>query len=287
MKYGLIMAGGHSTRLHPICTEQNPKQFSSLINDESLLKNTYDRTKKMIKEENIFIVLPQKYKEQARNILPNINDENIIIEPSNNGTSLCILYSCLYILKIRQKGTLYVFPSDHYIEDDMLFLSTMEKGYNYIINNHSIILFGIKPTYPSIHYGYLENKDSNEISEVISFKEKPNYEVASVYLKNKNYYWNSGIYLFDIEYLLKKYQFLQLDKYNLVKDIVYEKSDESNYNVFSSEPFEKAILEKSNDIVSIKCNFVWDDIGTFERLKLYCNKKTLDEIIKLENKQNQ
>ena len=136
MKCALITAGGCGTRLYPLSTKDCPKQFVKMFGDKTLIQLTFERISKFIDKENIFIVLPEKYHHFINELLPEVNETNIIIEPEQRSTAPCVLYSCLYIKKLRGNCTLGIFPADHYIDGDELFIKDLNDAYNYVSKNN-------------------------------------------------------------------------------------------------------------------------------------------------------
>lgn len=264
------MAGGCGTRLYPLSTLECPKQFVKMFENKTLIQLTYERLSKFFEKENIFIVLPEKYKHFIEELLPEVNNENIIIEPSQRSTAPCVLYSCLYISKVKPNSTLFVFPSDHYIKDEDKFIETLDNMNKYILKNNSLILMGIKPNMPSERYGYIKFKrNKSNVVNITKFKEKPNKLKANLYYLTKNYYWSSDTYAFNINYMLNLYKKLLPNDYKVLtnKHIIKKEA----YNNCTQTSVAYAIFEKLNNIAMIKYNYHWDDVGVFESLIKYTN----------------
>lgn len=274
MKCALITAGGCGTRLYPLSTKDCPKQFVRMFEDKSLIELTYNRVTRFINKENVFIVLPKKYQHFINELLPDVDEENIIIEPEQRSTAPCVLYSCLYIKKIRNNATLFVFPADHYIMDTDKFVSTLNDVYNYVANNNKLVLLGIKPSEPQDRYGYLKcNRSNNNIIKISKFKEKPNKFKALIYYLSNKYYWSSDIYGFNIDYMINLYKTLLPNDYNILTNIDIDINEA--YKKCSNVSVAYAIFENVKDIYMIKCNFHWDDVGVFESLLKYTNNKNV------------
>ena len=275
MKCALITAGGCGTRLYPLSTEECPKQFVKMFKDKTLIELTYNRVNKFVKKENIFIVLPEKYKHFVKEIFPKMNEENIIIEPEQKSTAPCILYSCFYIKKIRKDATLFVFPADHYIINNIKFVYSLNKAYRFLKKKNSLVLFGIKPTEPLERYGYLKCNDKRKITRISEFKEKPNKETAIEYFNSDNYFWSSDISAFNIGYMLKLYKRHLPNEYDIIKNAVKSNNIEQEYSKCNAVSTAYAIFEKAKNINMIKCNFKWDDVGVFESLLKYTKNENV------------
>lgn len=273
MKCALITAGGCGTRLYPLSTKDCPKQFVRMFGDKSLLQLTYERLSKYFDKDNIFIVLPLKYKHFINELLPFVKDENIIIEPSQKSTAPAILYSLLKIKNLRKDASLFVFPADHYIPDENKFINCIDDAYSFIQENDSLVLFGIKPTAPLNRYGYLKAKDAKYISKISKFKEKPNNIKAKIYFANSKYYWSSDIYGFKINYMLDLYKKYMPSDYALLTNNLLDV--DSAYELCTATSTACGIFEKADNVYMMKCDFLWDDVGVFESLLKYTDNKNV------------
>ncbi len=268
LKTALILAGGNGTRLFPISTLDRPKQFVELFGGKTLLELTYERVKRIVDSDNIYIVLPEKFVHFIDELLPDFNRNNLIIEPDQKNTAPCVLLASLIINKRHPNSFMYVFPSDHLIEEDK-FIDTMNGAYEFIINNRNYVMtFGIVPNSPSTRFGYIEtDKSTSTFSRVKSFHEKPDLMKANQYLNSGCYYWNCGILLFYIDNMLNIFKSYMSDEYELLIN------NEDNYSKLNNISIDYAILEKIDDIIVTKCTFLWDDVGVFSSLIKYTDNE--------------
>ena len=152
MLCALIMAGGKGTRFWPLSTEENPKQFLNLVGNESMIQMTVNRLKPIIPMERIFVVTDQKYEKLVNDHLPELPSENIIIEPVGMNTAPCIALSAMLIEKKFPNATLAVLPSDHLIEKETLFQTTLQAADLYVeMNQQAIVTLGMEVTLSLIH----------------------------------------------------------------------------------------------------------------------------------------
>ena len=276
----LIMAGGIGTRFWPISTEKKPKQFLNLVDDKTMLQLTYERMLKIIPQERIFILTGDKYIDLVKEQIEGISDRNIIIQPAIKNTAPCILLSTLYINQLYKDANIAVLPSDHMIGDNAEFCNTILKANNYLNeeNKNSIITIGITPDRPESGYGYIkyEKADAGKpVIKVEKFVEKPTVEVAKTYLESGNYLWNAGIFIFNINYMLKEFEEKYSNTYKLFLDL--PKIGDKDFNEKTKEIYcqaeeisvDYAIMEKSDAIYVIPGDFGWDDIGTWLALQRY------------------
>lgn len=292
MKCALIMAGGRGTRFWPLSTTEKPKQFLNLLGERTMLQLTVDRISTYIPIEQIFICTSSMYKNIVQEQLPELPNKNIIIEPEGRNTAPCILLSCLYINNIYPNSTVAVLPSDHMINKEKAYITILEFAMKYLESNNSIITLGIKPDRPETGYGYIKAKNKKslfnnfEYYEVDQFREKPDLKTAKKYVESGEYYWNAGMFLFNIDYMIKQFKqhfnscYETLSKLPSIFDQTYSEKLDDLYKKCEAISIDYAIMEKSNDLLVIPCNFGWDDIGTWGSLERYLEKNKSGNICK-------
>lgn len=285
----LIMAGGKGTRFWPKSTEEKPKQFINLIEDRTMIQLTVDRIKKLVPIEKIFISTGEKYIDLVKEQLPDLPEKNIIIEPEGRNTAPCILLASLYIKQIYDDCNIAVLPSDHLIKNEIEFLNILKKANDFVEKNkESIVTIGITPDRPETGYGYIKyNKiEKNEVVKVDRFVEKPDLEKAKKYLESKEYLWNAGMFIFNVNYMLKELEnnynktFKLLQQLPSIYDENYDKILKDIYPESENISIDYAVMEKSKNIYVIPSNFGWDDIGTWKALERYVEKDDKDNLIK-------
>lgn len=285
----LIMAGGKGTRFWPKSTEEKPKQFINLIEDRTMIQLTVDRIKKLVPIEKIFISTGEKYIDLVKEQLPDLPEKNIIVEPVGRNTAPCILLASLYIKQIYDDCNIAVLPSDHLIKNEIEFLNILKKANDFVDKNkESIVTIGITPDRPETGYGYIKyNKiEKNEVVKVDRFVEKPDLEKAKKYLESKEYLWNAGMFIFNVDYMLKELEnnynktFKLLQQLPSIYDENYNKLLKEIYPESENISIDYAVMEKSKNIYVIPSNFGWDDIGTWKALERYVEKDDKDNVIK-------
>lgn len=282
MLYALILAGGKGTRLYPLSRSNNPKQFLKLINNKSFLRNTVDRIKPIVGKDNIYVVTNEDYLDKVKAELSEINEKNIFAEPSNKETATCIGLSAVKLLKQDKDAVMMVFPSDHHINGEKVFIDTIQQAVEIAERRRGIVTIGIEPTRPETGYGYIEmgNRVNTGITayKVERFTEKPNLEVAKDFLLKGTYLWNSGMFVMRADILLR-----EMEKYlpKLYKNLmeIYQHiglEDEEvvlkeQYSIIDGISIDFGIMQKTRKGYVIKCEFEWDDIGTFESVARFLN----------------
>lgn len=285
----LIMAGGKGTRFWPKSTEEKPKQFINLIEDRTMIQLTVDRIKKLVPIEKIFISTGEKYIDLVKEQLPDLPDKNIIVEPVGRNTAPCILLASLYIKQIYNDCNIAVLPSDHLIKNEKEFLNTLKMANNFVEEDkEAIVTIGITPDRPETGYGYIkyDKSDKNAVVKVDRFVEKPDLEKAKQYLESKEYLWNAGMFIFNVDYMLKELEnnynktFKLLQQLPSIYDENYSKILKEIYPESENISIDYAVMEKSKNIYVIPSNFGWDDIGTWKSLERYIEKDEKDNLIK-------
>lgn len=285
MLCALIMAGGKGTRFWPLSTEQKPKQFLNLVGDKSMIQMTVDRITKLIPLEKVFICTGAEYVDLLKEQLPELDERNIIIEPEGRNTTACIALSGLIIKKFYKDATMVVLPADHLIKNETSFLNIISNAHQFINkNNDSIVTIGIQPSRPETGFGYIKldrmNKPNKfeEIYKVDSFTEKPKLEVAEYYLQTGDYLWNSGMFIWKVDFILKQIETYSPSTYEALKNILNIKDEDlqeyinSAYSRVESISIDYSVLEKSNSIYVIPGDIGWDDIGTWNSVERYKSK---------------
>ena len=205
--YAVIMAGGVGSRFWPVSRNEMPKQFLDILGvGKTFLQMTVDRFAKIVPRKNIMIVTAAKYRELIEQQLPDIAPENVLYEPYKRNTAPCIAYATYKLISRHPDATVVVSPSDHFIADEGLFVDTVSSVMKYASANNELFTIGIKPTSPNVNYGYIQaNKkkgfeyEGHKAYAVKTFTEKPDAELAKVFLDSGEFLWNSGIFIWNLK----------------------------------------------------------------------------------------
>lgn len=297
MLTALIMAGGKGTRFWPLSTEEKPKQFLNLIGEETMIQMTINRIKPIIPIERIFVCTGEMYVDLVKEQLPELPDRNIIVEPEGRNTAPCIALSAMVIDRYYKNSNMVVLPSDHLINDEEEFRNTLLAADSFIREkDEAIVTLGMNPTRPEVGYGYI--KYSNEVLKsndfrvikVDAFVEKPNLDTAKKYLREGNYLWNGGMFIWSINNIINQIKMYSPNTYNSLMNIMEVREDKlqetinSNYENTEATSIDYAVLEKSKDVYVIPSNFGWDDVGSWEALDRYREKDELGNVLVGESK---
>lgn len=285
MLCALIMAGGKGTRFWPLSTEEKPKQFLNLLGDDTMIQMTVKRVEKLVTIDKVFVVTGKQYVDLVKEQLPNLPQDNIIIEPYGKNTAPCIALSAFYINEKYPNATIAVLPADHLIKDNYEFLNVLKAGEKYVEDNHeAIVTIGMKPDRPETGYGYInysgvsEVKNDRKVLRVNSFVEKPNKEKAKEYLEDGHYLWNGGMFIWKVDNILsltKKYlsnTFDVISEIAATSDSDYDRVLEEKYAYVDGVSVDYGIMEKADKIYVISGEFGWDDVGSWSAVERYRKK---------------
>lgn len=274
--YCVIMGGGIGSRFWPFSRKNLPKQFLDFFGTgRSLLQQTFDRFQKIIPVENIFIVTNELYGNLVREQLPEINPDQILLEPTRRNTAPCIAWASYHIRAINPNANIVVAPSDHLILKEEEFLDAVKKGLNFVDGSGKLLTLGLKPNRPETGYGYIQIADEKEgdFCKVKTFTEKPELELAKVFVESGEFYWNSGLFLWNVNTVIKAFESLIPEiSGRLGQDVdVYCTEKEKNYisENFPACPnvsIDIGVMEKADNVFVLLGDFGWSDLGTWSSL---------------------
>ncbi|MDK2820442.1 MAG: mannose-phosphate guanylyltransferase [Clostridia bacterium] len=278
----LVLAGGRGNRFWPKSSPDLPKQFLTLGDSKSLLQKTVERLWKLVQTDDIYIVIPEKYKEQVKMQLPEMDEKNLIIEPVTKDTAVAIGYASMVIAeRYETDPVMVVVPSDHLIDNEENWVNTLKQAVQ-LTNDVEVVTVGITPTRPETEYGYIilgKKADKKTCAYFVKrFIEKPQKSKAESLLKSGNCLWNSGMFIWKLSTLrslVKKYLpelYTALEK---IKNFQHEKGCGTDLNTYMKELFasipaisiDYGIVEKCRNIIVVEGNFSWDDLGDWRALK--------------------
>lgn len=283
LNHVVIMAGGVGSRFWPMSTPDCPKQFIDVLGcGKSLLQLTVDRFAGICPVENIWVLTSEMYAPLVKEQLPMVQEENILKEPCRRNTAPCIAYAAWKIKKRFPNANMVVAPSDHFVADVQEFRRVIKSSLDFVADSDAILTLGIKPTRPETGYGYIEavlgssSLVNKEVFRVDSFKEKPALEIAQAYIAKNNFYWNSGIFIWNVSTIVNAFRIYQSPIASVFESLMpYYYTAEEQEQVDSRFPdcrsisVDYAIMERADEIFVFPANFGWSDLGTW--LSLYCN----------------
>jgi mannose-1-phosphate guanylyltransferase len=278
--YAVIMASGQGTRLWPMSRQTKPKQFHTLLGQNTLIQDTWERLKPKFESDKVFVTVTKEYLDDARKQLPEIPAENFIVEPYATGTLGTCAMAMAKIATLDPDSSAIFLPSDHLITEPKEFLKITDFAEEMIDKYPEfMLLIGINPTRPDTGMGYIqmnsqiESRDELKAFSVKRFVEKPDERTAERYVSAWEYLWNGGIFVWKTKHILKLYE-----KYcpNTIKaaQTIIEHVDSPDYIKIATAEYENidkisidyGISEKERDIMVIPGDFGWSDVGSWGTL---------------------
>jgi len=270
----VIIAGGSGTRLWPLSTPEYPKHLLKLVGDESVLQTTYNRAKMIA--ETVYILTEASHSDHVKQQLPELTDDNFIIEPGRRGTANCIVMALDVISRRHGADEPVAFiHSDHQIRDNEGFKKSFESAFEVSVKNHEIALIGIEPTYPATGFGYIERGEvidsEHNINKVVSFKEKPDEATAKNYIETGRYLWNCGYFVGTVQIFLDEMNRSAAelkstyDKLHSIDDLKSSEYSDA-YLSLESSVIDTELIEKAKSLSVVGASFDWMDIGSFKDL---------------------
>ena len=278
-RYIIIMAGGVGSRFWPLSRRERPKQFLDILGTgETLIQQTYRRFKSTCPEKNIFVVTSAEHKNLVVEQL-GIDPDNVLAEPFRRNTAPCLAYGTFRIFKENPDAVITVTPADHLIIKEEKFCKVIQESMDFVKDNDALLTLGIKPDRPETGYGYIQAdrkkpvKGYDNLLKVKTFTEKPDLDLAKLFIKSGDFYWNSGIFIWNINAILSAFRKHLPDMYAAFdegKKLFGTKQEESfigrTYTECKSISIDYGIMEKADNVYVMCTDIGWSDLGTWSSL---------------------
>jgi len=278
--YCIIMAGGIGARFWPMSRQNHPKQFIDILGTgDTLIQSTFNRFRRVCPAENIYIVTNEIYKKQVLDQLPDIQEAQVLCEPSRRNTAPCIAYANYRIFQLNPEANVVVAPSDHIILKEDIFIEVITAALEASEKNNWLLTLGIQPSRPDTGYGYIQFDEStvyqadNRIKKVKTFTEKPQLEMAKQFLSSGDFLWNSGIFIWKLKTIMAAFdkhlpEISQLFKAGTGKYATPEEDAfiQQTYSVCKSISIDYGVMEKAENVYVLSSDFGWSDLGTWGSL---------------------
>jgi mannose-1-phosphate guanylyltransferase len=277
----VIMAGGVGSRFWPMSTAENPKQFIDVMGvGKTLLQLTVERFGSLIAPENIWVVTNERYADIVAKQLPEMPRTNILCEPCRRNTAPCIAYVSWRIKSRDPKANIVVTPSDHLVMNIQEFQRVIEACMKFTSDTDAIVTLGMKPSRPETGYGYIQanlaspSLRNKGIFRVDSFREKPDLATAKEYISHNNYFWNAGIFIWNVNTIVNAFRMYQPKLAKIFESMlpVYGTAEEQTvvnekFPTCENISVDYAIMEKAEEIFVCPADFGWSDLGTWGSLQ--------------------
>lgn len=269
--FPVILAGGKGERFWPLSRLDRPKQFLSLDgSSRSLLQATADRLLTLVAGwENLWVITSSAIAQGVREQLPDLPESNLLIESQGRDTAAAVAWTSLEIKKrYGEDAIIGFFPADHWIADQEAFENTLSAATQLATSTQAIVTLGIKPSFPSTAYGYIEQgervgKFNNlPVYHVNRFTEKPNRETAEHFLSTGRFSWNSGMFVFRAGVILQ-------ELHTHTPEIVIPLAEHGPgiYPSLPKQSIDYALMEKTNLAYVLPVEFGWDDLGDWNAIE--------------------
>ncbi len=283
------MAGGVGSRFWPASREHLPKQFLDITGSgKNLLRETVDRYLPFVPIENIYVITNIAYVALVRETIPEMDNDQIIGEPSRNNTAPAIALASFKLSKLDPEAVCIVAPADHVIHNEKEFQRIIDLAVKHASTNPSIVTLGIEPSRPDTGYGYIEfdKEETAEVFCVKSFREKPDKATAERYLKHGSFVWNAGIFVWRLNTIIADIKDHAPSIYELLIPgmPLFNTPEESDF-ISTAYPktdkisIDHAILERSDNVYTIPCDISWSDLGTWNSLYEFLEKNDAGNVL--------
>lgn len=280
MNHVVIMAGGVGSRFWPMSTPDCPKQFIDVLGcDRTFIQMTFDRFKGLVSPENVWVVTSAKYADIVRRQLPEIPVTNILLEPCRRNTAPCIAYVSWRIKSQDSNANIVVTPSDHMVTDVITFQKVIQDALDFTSESDAIVTLGMTPTRPETGYGYIQadfaspSMKNKNIFAVDKFREKPDLATAKEYVKQKEFLWNAGIFVWKAETIVQSIRIYQPEMAEIFDGLVPVYGTEEEQRRINEEfpkcnniSIDYAVLEPAEEKFVYPASFGWSDVGTYGSL---------------------
>ena len=271
----LIMAGGQGTRFWPQSLEKRPKQFLKLAGKLTLLRETAERLLPLMDWPDLFVVACSQYLPEIRRELPELEDEQIVVEPLPRNTAPCIGLATRHIQRLYPDEVVAVLPADHTIRNVREFHRSLYVA-EQAAREGWLVTFGVPPTYASTGFGYIKrgallgDEHGLPLYRVERFEEKPPPEKADEFLASGEYFWNSGMFIWSVEAILSELREWMPDLTRGLDQLASCTDSVEAERIFAS--FEKTsidygVMERTSRAATVVSDFGWNDVGSWRALR--------------------
>lgn len=290
--YALILAGGSGTRFWPLSRNHKPKQLLNVIGDNTLLQKAIARLEGLVPTEHILILTNPLQEQEVRAQATTLPYDNIIAEPCRRDTAPAIAYGIALVAARDPKATMLVIPSDQLIQDENSFRALLKEALETASSHDILVTLGIKPTWPCPSYGYIQtgepfstsfdspSSDSQSDSpssftckKVIRFREKPDTATAEQFLKQGNFSWNAGMFVWSLPSVRNQLAQHTPELAEFIDIMASSPSPVATADILFPKltpiSIDFALMEKATNVVSYEASFDWDDVGSWLSLGNY------------------
>ena len=277
--YAILMAGGVGTRFWPRSRSRQPKQVLNIFDHQTLIQNTYQRLEGLVKPERIFVVTNVMQKDLIAEQIPELKDDNFILEPFGRNTAPCIGLAAIHLQQMEPDSVMVVLPADHLIQNVAEFQKVITYAANFVAENDGLVTLGIHPDKPATGYGYIQRGqkvasfNDHDIYRVKTFAEKPNYDTAVRFLESGDFYWNSGMFIWKTSTILREIEEKLPELSEGLEEIrktlgtpQYDAKVENVYRRIRGISIDYGVMQTAQQVYVIPTDMGWSDVGSWEEV---------------------
>ncbi len=288
--YCVILAGGRGRRLWPCSRDEYPKQFIDFFGvGRTQLQQTYDRATHFLPPKNVFVCTNKEYAPIVRKQLPEVAEENLMIEPVNRGTAPSVAWANMRICRRSPNANVVIMPSDQFVLNEEAFYRNIEEGLEFVEHNNFLLTMGVTPTRPEPGYGYIQMGDATDLPDVFtvqSFTEKPERDFATMFIDSGEFLWNTGLILANSHHLnecfhqlfpevIRRFDSMPAD-YNIEQEMAFVNE---TYPSYPNVSIDQGVLEHYENVCVLRCDFGWADLGTWHAIYECMSRGEGDNVI--------
>jgi len=289
--YSVIMAGGVGKRFWPRSRQDRPKQMLNILDNKTMLRLTVERLRQRSEFDEIYVVTNRELAPGIQELVPELPEENYLLEPFGKNTAPAIALSAVHIQAMDPEGVMGVFPSDHLITQEEKFFNDLDTAVEAVEEKNSLVTFGVEPTRPATGYGYIQFDTKKQLVDdkvfrVKTFAEKPNLNTAKRFLRSGDFLWNSGMFVWKASTILKQMKAHMPDLYDSAMTIAdalgsedYERVVEREWKTFRSESIDYGVMEKAGNVYVVRSEFTWSDLGSWNSVYQLAEKNEQQNVI--------
>lgn len=275
--YVLVLAGGSGERFWPCSRRARPKQLLKLFSDRTMLEETIARLDGAVPPDRVFILTNSEQESAVRAACPGIPAENIVAEPAKRDTAPAVALGVGLVLRRDPHAVMAILPADHLINDAGAFRGDLLAGAKAASESGALLTIGIRPTWACPGFGYIEQgrqvSSGPDIYQVKRFREKPDAEMAESFVKQGNFRWNAGMFIWSIPAIMGE---LAKNAPELAAFVARMRTVENLAALIASDfpslpkiSIDYAIMEKAAHVLELEATFDWDDVGSWVAVAKY------------------